>query len=197
MSEKEKEKEKILKKIGKIRARLLAKKKRLGWFDDVKGSRYIVVELYVKIQDYKNGSNYLNWFHRSFPGDIGFPEFLFESLIIRYKTKKIAMAQMLAEQTYFANTYIFDEYFGRPKVPVERYLNSKTATFNWLSNFPYKSNQEDLEDFSEWLDDYLKTDRFVSVKNQILQFEDQLKNLPLGIKRDQVLDSLMKLANFS
>ena len=75
----DKQVERVRKKIEKFKKALAADKKFWGGeYHDGGGIRYIITEQYIKIQDYKGGLRYLNWFHKTFPDDGGFPVFLFE-----------------------------------------------------------------------------------------------------------------------
>lgn len=81
-----KQKERIQLKIAKIKKELAADKKRWGgYYDDSRGLRYLPPELYLKIQDYSGALRYFNWFHKNFPDDSGYPVFLFEWAITRFK----------------------------------------------------------------------------------------------------------------
>ena len=77
--------ERVRSKIKQIRATFAAEKRKFGAYDDSRGLRYLPLEYYIKLQDYKGGLTYTRWFQKNFPDDIGFPDFLFEWTIILFK----------------------------------------------------------------------------------------------------------------
>src|SRR3989338_1533576 len=103
----EKQQERIRLKIKKIKSELAADKKRWGGFyDDSRGLRYLPLEYYIKLKDYSGGKRYINWFYKNFPDDGGFPEFLFESTIVLFYSKKHKEAKRKLFETFSLNIYI-------------------------------------------------------------------------------------------
>jgi hypothetical protein len=58
---------------------------------------------FVRLGDYKGGMSYLKWFNRNFPDDGGFPEFLFQSAILLFKTGRLKEAAGAAFSTFCSN----------------------------------------------------------------------------------------------
>src|SRR5690606_8377974 len=85
-------------------------------------------ELYLKIGDYSGSLRYFNWFKKTFPDDVGYPDFLFEWTITLYKTKRIKEAEKKAIETFSGNSYLFDSYFGKPVIPIEKWEFSNFET---------------------------------------------------------------------
>ncbi len=92
-----KQQERILTKILKLKKALSDDKKYWGGYHrDARGYRYIIPELYLKIEDYKGASRYFNWFFKTFEGDISNPILMFEYCVTLYQTNKIQKAENLA-----------------------------------------------------------------------------------------------------
>ena len=142
--------ERIQSKIKQIRLALAAEKREFGAFDDSRGLRYLPLGYYIKIQDYKGGLNYTRWFQKNFPDDIGFPEFLFEWTIILLKLGKLEDAEKMALKTYFANTYLFDKFFKRQIIKIDKWEWSNWEGSEIAEEFQYSCNDMNLQDFSEW-----------------------------------------------
>lgn len=117
----------------------------------------------------------MRWFHKNFPDDIGFPNFLFEWTIILFKTGKLKDAERKAMQTWFANTYLFDAYFDRPITPIDKSELSNLETPEFVNHFNYSATQHTLADFTSWLMELEKTEHFRSTTNRFLDFQKQLK----------------------
>lgn len=95
----DKQKERIKDKIKQVKSTLTAEKRKYGAFDDSRGLRYLPTEWSIRIGDYDGGLKYLKWFNKNFPDDMGFPEFLFESTIIFFKTRQLKEAEDYAMRT--------------------------------------------------------------------------------------------------
>ncbi len=93
--------EKIERKIEKIKKLLAADKRKWGAWDDSRGLRYLPPGLYIQIEDWAGGLKYLKWFEKNFPDDMGMPEFLFEWTIILFNSNKIKEAESKTMQTFF------------------------------------------------------------------------------------------------
>ena len=186
-------------KITKIKRALAADKKQWGGFyHDGGGLRYMPPELYLKIQDYTGSLRYFNWFNKNFPEDSGYPVFLFEWAITLFKTKRKKIAENKVKQTFYSNTYLLDMFLCK-----EFIHNNKSEDSNWeykelLAHFKYSKNQEELNDFAEWLDLFMKSEDFLEFANQLMELKRKLKDEPVGqIRADLVKKQYELLAKIS
>src|SRR5438309_8813865 len=116
--------ERLRTKISNIRQTLATEKRKFGCYDDSRGLRYLPTKYFIQLHDYKGGLTYLRWFSKNFPDDGGFPDFLFEWTIILFKCGKTKEAAKKAFETFCANTYLFDKFFGKPVMPIEKWEGS-------------------------------------------------------------------------
>ena len=189
-----KQQERLRAKIAGIRKALNAEKRKFGWYDDSRGLRYLPPELYIKLHDYKGGLNYLRWFRKNFPDDIGFPHFLFEWTLILFKNGKEHDARQKALETWFSNTYLFDKFFGRPLEPMDKYEDSNLEAAGFTENFTYTAGQAGLEDFALWLGQLERSEkfrdrtyRFLAVRRQLKTEDDRMKRMALLARERQLL----------
>ena len=187
--------ERVHTKIKKIRAALAAEKRKFGCYDDSRGMRYMPPQLFVKIEDYKGGLVYLRWFKKNFPDDIGFPDFLFEWTLILFKNAKLKDAEEKAIKTYFSNSYLFDKYFGREIVPIEKYEYSNVSTAEFVQYFHYSSEQVELADFSKWLSEFEKSEQFQKIKEKYIEINKRLLLEDDTEMRGYLLAQLRQLEN--
>ncbi len=185
--------EKIKKEIRSIRATLVAEKRKFGGFDDSRGLRYVPPGLFIKIQDYKGGLRYLSWFEKNFNDDIGMPDFLFEWLIILFKTNNLKKAEKKAFQTYFSNTYLFEKYFGRQIIPIEKYEYSNLSSPEFVEYFNYSSEQKELSDFTEWLKTFENLEHFKRKRDNYILTCKKLKNITDNETRLNLLAHLRQI----
>lgn len=172
-----KQEERIKNKIKKVKAALSADKKRWGGqYHDGQGLRYYPPQLYIELNDFTGGLRYFNWFNKNFPDDSGYPDFLFEWTIILFKTGKLKDAEKKAFETFRSNTYLFDIFFGRQVMKINKWEGSNLQTQEFADNqFCYNSKQDNLADFSEWLDKFIATEKFILLSNKYLDIRQRLK----------------------
>jgi hypothetical protein len=171
----EKQKEKVQIKIASIRSTLADERRRYGGYDDSRGLRYLPTALYIKIGDYAGGLTYLRWFNKNFPDDYGFPDFLFEWTIILFKNGKIKDAQQKAFKTFCSNTYLFDKFFGKPIVPIEKQEYSSIEIPEFTEYLKYTHTQPDLSDFSGWLSALIASEQFQTLMQKYIDVHVRLK----------------------
>jgi hypothetical protein len=121
------------------------------------------------------GLKYFKWFDKTFPDDGCFPGFLFEWAIILFYTGNIKQAEKKAFQAFTSNTYIFDKFFGRPIVPLDKYEGSNIEAPAFTGSFKYSSVQSELGCFSDWLDKFSKTEKFVTASQKFIAICTRLK----------------------
>jgi hypothetical protein len=169
--------ERIKNKIKKIKAALAADKKFWGGeYNDGRGLRYIPPQLYIELNDFSGALRYFNWFNKNFSDDSCYPEFLFEWTITLFKTGRLKEAEKKAFETFCSNTNIFDTFFGRQVTKINKWEGSNLQTQEFAENtFCYKSKQDNLVDFSEWLEEFIKTEKFILLSTKYLDIQRRLE----------------------
>ncbi len=172
-----KQQERIKNKIKKIKTALAADKKYWGGeYHDGQGLRYLPPQFYLQLNDYSGGLRYFNWFNKNFPDDCCYPDFLFEWTITLFKTGRLKEAEKKAFETFCSNTYLFDIFFGRQVTKLEKWEGSNLETQDFADNhFIYSNKQDNLADFSEWLDKFISTEKFILLSNKFLDIQKRLK----------------------
>lgn len=172
-----KQQERIKTKIKRIKSALSADKNHWGGqHHDGQGLRYIPPQLYLELNDFTGGLRYFNWFNKNFPDDSGYPDFLFEWTIILFKTDRLKEAEKKAFETFRSNTYLFDTFFGRQVTKIKKWEGSNLQTQDFADNqFCYNSKQDNLLDFSEWLDKFIATEKFILLSNKYLDIQKRLE----------------------
>jgi hypothetical protein len=144
--------EKLKKKnIADVKRILAAEKRKFGAYDDSRGLRYLPTGYFVKLGDYEGGLAYLKWFYKNFPFDGGFPEFLFDSAILLFKTGRLNETTSSAFQTFCSNPYWIDHFLGRPRAPLDIWHSSNLMQVEYTQALTYTNDQPDLIDFADWL----------------------------------------------
>lgn len=170
-----KQAERLKKKITSVKQKLAAEKRQYGCYDDSRGLRYLPTRYFIQIADYSGGLKYLHWFDKNFPDDGGFPEFLFESTIILFKTGKIKEAEKKAFQTFCANPYWLNKFFGRPMELLDMWHGSNTTTIEYTDALEHTHQQAALSDFAEWLGKLISTSGFMERSAEYIDINKRLK----------------------
>ncbi len=177
----------IKKKIADIKWVLAAEKRKYGGYDDSRGLRYLPTRYFIQLGDYSGGLTYLKWFDKNFPGDSGFPEFLFECTILLFQNGKSKEAAQKAFQTFCANPYLFDQFLGTPVTPLDISHNSDLNPEEYAVTLPYASSQHELAGFSAWLGALLATDDFIHRSAQYIEINKKLNTTSDLEMRNQLI----------
>jgi len=169
-----KQAERLHQKITTIRGALAAEKKKFGAFDDSRGLRFFPTRYYVQLGDFKGGLTYLRWFAKNFPDDAGFPDFLFEWTIILYQNGKTKEAEQKAIETFCADIHLFDQFLGRPGIPIEPWEHAAIENDSFATYFDSIGKQTMLVDFAEWLTTFTATERFLASSSKYIDLNRQL-----------------------
>nr|WP_288837591.1 hypothetical protein [uncultured Flavobacterium sp.] len=138
-------------KITNIKRKLSAERRKYGYYDDSRGNRYLPLKYFIELEDYKGALAYLKWFSKNFPDDMGFPDFLFEWTIILFKCGKTKEATEKAFETFCRNTYLFDQFLGKPLMQINKREGSNLETIAFAKRLEYSNVDSKLIDFSDWL----------------------------------------------
>lgn len=185
----------IERKLAGIRSALAADKRKWGTWDDSRGLRYASPGLLIKIEDWEGGLKYMKWFAKNFPDDIGMPEFLFEWAIILFKSKKIQEAEHKVYQSFFSNTYLLDSFFDKPIIHVDKWEGSNLESPEYIQFVGYTCKDQDLTDFSKWLEGLVNTDEFTASKSKFINLNIKLKLEKDGESRRYLMDQIRQLEN--
>ncbi|MCX6269357.1 MAG: hypothetical protein NTW16_18725 [Bacteroidetes bacterium] len=175
-----------------------------GELEDAQFQRYIPSALYLKIQEYQDGLLYDQWVERVFTDHSPPPDFLFEWSIFLFMEGKINEAEVKLVETYFSNTYVFDQFFGRPIVHIDKVEYAEFEHTAFAKSFKYSCEQEDLAPFVKWFAEFEQSEKFRSVaekyvKSQVdSKFEQDPEKLSILIHADyELMEEFKKLNNVS
>lgn len=164
-----------------------------GQYHDGQGIRYIIPEQFIKIEDYKGGLRYLNWFDKNFPDDSGYPIFLFEWSFILFKCDKLIDAEKKVHRTFFSNTYLFDKFLGKKLLSLGKNESSGWEYESLVENFPYSYKGTKFIEYACWLEKILTSRTFLDKANEYVEIERQLVNQSVGKTRTKLVNRLYKI----
>lgn len=186
--------DKVIARIAKLKKELADDKRKWGGeHHDGRGIRYVITEQYLKIQDYKGGLKYLNWFDKYFPDDSGYPIFLFESAFILFKCNKLKDAEKKVHRTFFSNTYLLDKFLGNEPLRIEKNESSNWENESWLKYFYYSSKSPEFSEFVIWLNEILNSRSFLDKANEFIEIEVKLISEQVGPARTKLVNRLFEI----
>ena len=185
--------ERLQKKIADVKKILAAEKRKFGCYDDSRGVRYLPTRYFIQLGDFAGGVTYLKWFYKNFPDDSGFPEFLFESSIIYFKTGRLQEAAAAAFHTFCSNPYWIDRFLGRPLTPLDMWHSSNITELDYTRELAYSSGQPDLMDFSAWLRKLVATEDFSRRSKRYIEIYRVLKTESNRAVRSSLIEEARQL----
>jgi tetratricopeptide (TPR) repeat protein len=195
-----KQKERLQQKIKQIKSALAADKRFWhGYYHDGQGLRYAIPRLFIQLQDYSGAYRYFTWFNKNFPGDVCYPEFLFEWTLVLFYKGKTKEAEGKAWETFCSNVYVFDKFFGRAITPLDE-SDQTDHEANYIDNyFKYAATQPELANFAEWLNEFEQTEKFKRGSEDFIALQKRLDTTSdfeargYLIKAKNQLESLFKV----
>lgn len=162
------EKQELENEIERIIASIETEVQLLDGYNDELREVYLPIKYYLQMADYKAGLKYLRWYQQIVHGDVGAPDFIFECAIILYMNGKFKEAKRKALEAYFNNTYIFDKFFGRQLIPVDKLESWENEKPEYLADFKYSYTQPQLAEFTKWLRDFEQSGKFLSISKRFI-----------------------------
>ena len=162
------EKQELEDQIERIKASIETEVQLLDGFNDELREVYLPVQYYLEMEDYKAGLKYLRWYQKIVHGDVGAPDFIFECAVILFMNGKIKEAKGKALETFFNNTYIFDKFFGRELIQIDKLESWDDEKPEYLVDFKYSSTQPKLAAFTQWLTEFEQSTKFQSISKRFI-----------------------------
>jgi hypothetical protein len=188
----EKQKQKILKTIKAYRAILANEKRRFGGYMDSGGIRYVIPELYLKIQDYKGAMIYFRWFSKAFPDDMGFPAFNLFWAATLFENNKIPESLGKVYETAFSNTYLLDLIAGKDVKPIDKSELIGFENLDYAKQI-YKGCVELITlELQIHLTGLVASKEFIDNLNKFVALQKLIKDEPVGQMRSHLINESTK-----
>ncbi len=95
--------------------------------------------------------------------------------MILFKNGKLKDAESKAIKAYFSYPYLFDKFFDRPIIAIDKYEDSNLDIPEFIDNLMYSKDKTDISDFVDWLSDFEQSERFEKIKTKFLEINKRLK----------------------
>ncbi len=172
-------------RISKIRSQLSAFKREYGFIDDGGGARYYLFYLYFLLGDNRRSSEFLQWFEKEFPDDVGEPFQLLCWTLILHRQGKNADYQLA--RTMLFNIYIIPHILGEDLDLVDMWHSSNYSEPDYVEYLPVQVREAITEEDLEWIQDKYNSEPFQKVLKRHIAIKHELQTAPVGEKRSALV----------
>jgi hypothetical protein len=186
----EKQIEKIRSSIKKHRAALTAEKRLYGGFDDSRGRRYYIADLYMRIADYKGAITYKKWFDKNLADDIGGPLLSLYWSIAFHELGKINETKIYTIDTAFQNVYLHGFLLDREVNRIDMYEHGYNM-LEFAKSMSKDGQKVSTKPYLDWLTTFMDSDEYKDPVNKCIALNKLLKDENNRDKRIELLDHMI------
>ena len=172
-------------KITKIRTQLSAFKRKQGFIDDGSGVRYYLFYLYFLLDDNRRSSEYLRWYKKEFPDDIGEPIQLLCWALILHRKGKYADYQLAI--TMLSNIYLLPHLLGDEINRVDMWHVSNYEEPDFIEYMPERVQEAITEADLDWIRKKYNSESFQKVLKRHIAINKELQTTPVGEIRNALV----------
>jgi hypothetical protein len=156
-----------------------------GLIDDSNGDRYYLFYLYFLLNDKKSSAEFIRWYEKKFPNDIGEPfQLLCWTLIVHRMGLE---ADRLLARTMLSNIYLIPRLLGQPSSGSNTWHAVTFGEIEYLDSLPKEIIAAINDDDRYWIREKYNSDLLQGILAQYIDIENELKNLPVGDKRSKLV----------
>ena len=105
-------------------------------------------------------------------------------------------AEKMVFKAFCSNTYIFDKFFDKPIMPIDKYESSNIDIPQYaIESFNYSFKQANLMDFAEWLKQFIETGKFILLSQKYIDIYRQLNLEHDSQTRRNLIEQAEELVN--
>lgn len=174
-------------RITKIRSQLSAFKREYGFIDDGGGIRYFLFYLYFLLGDNRRSSEFIRWYEKEFPDDIGEPIQILCWALILHRMGKNKDAEYRLADTMLSNIYLIPYLLGNPVKKAEMWHSSNYEDPDIIDYLPDQIKNAIAADDLEWILELYNSDKFQKVLNRHITINHELESIPIGDARSKLV----------
>ena len=180
------EQKKYRDRANRARRELLKEKEKFGAISDGSGKRYRVCVYFVLSGAPEKAAEFLDWFEKEFPDDVGEPTFLLYVALAYYRVGSLGEARGYLLDAMLSNIYLLPYLFSRPMPKQDMWHSS-----NWEQPDYIEEIEELLEGPTsqerEWFKEQFDDELFTNVRNKYIETFHALQRAKELDSRRQIL----------
>jgi hypothetical protein len=171
--------------IARLRAKLSDFEMEHGSIDDSSGNRYYLFYLYFILNDNAASSEYIKWYEKHFPNDIGEPfQLLCWALIAHRMGLK---AEKPLARTMLSNIYLLPRLLGQPSSGTGDWHAITFEEPEYLESPPEEVIKAITDEDREWIRELYQTENFQNLLQRFIDIQTELKTIPVGEERTKLV----------
>ncbi len=188
----EAKKNRILRKIEKLKKVLRDEKTKYGAIHDGRGIRYSIAELYFELKDYKKTNRYLNWFNKNFPDDGKYSYYQLGEAVTKFELGKLKESKKSTINLNKHNTYLIDLMIGNDIVDQNKYEWIESENLEWAQVNVNDHLKLITENYLDWLNNFRNEESFQKWYKKLIAIKKLLKGLDVSEERSKLLKASRK-----
>lgn len=177
--------------ITRIRTSLSTFKREYGWIDDGAGDRYYLAYLYFLLDDNRRSSEYLRWFKREFPDDIGEPiQMLCMSLMLHRMGKD---GSLMLGEAMCSNIYILPFILNEKTERVDMWYGCNYEEPDYLDEMPKEIVNAITDEDRQWIYEVCHSEKLQTVLQRLIEINKELLSERPGVRRSALVSELSNL----
>ncbi|WP_288014789.1 hypothetical protein [Sphaerochaeta sp.] len=177
--------------ITRIRTSLSTFKREYGWIDDGAGDRYYLAYLYFLLDDNRRSSEYMRWFNREFPDDIGEPVQLLCMALMLHRMGKDGSSML--GRTMCSNIYLLPFILDEKAEQVDMWYGCNYEESDYLDETPKVIVNAITDKDRQWLYEVYHSDKLQAALHRLIEINKKLLSERQGVRRSTLVTELSDL----
>ncbi len=177
--------------ITRIRTSLSSFKREYGFIHDEAGDRYYLAYLYFLLDDNRRSSEYMRWFNREFPDDIGEPFQLLCMALMMHRMGKDGFSML--GRTMCSNIYLLPFILDEKPEQVDMWYGYSFEKPVYLDEIPKVIVNAITDDDRQWLNEVYHSDKLQTALHRLIEINKELLSECQGVRRSVLVTELSNL----
>lgn len=179
--------------ITRIRAYLNQEKRDFGYLRDGEGWRYDLAMYYYLLDDNKRSAEYIRWFEKNFPDDVGDPLQMVLMALMLHRMGKDGSAKLV--RAMLSNLYLIPRAIGETQDRLDIWHSSNWDIPEYVDSIPDRILDAITEDQREWIRKLYHSESVTHSRNRCIEIKHELQHEQIGPRRRVLVDELHDLRN--
>ncbi len=179
--------------IDTFRSKLDGFEREHGTIEDSSNDRYYLFYLYFLLNDSKSSAEYIKWYEKHFPTDIGEP---FQLLCWTLMIHRMGLdADSLLARTMLSNIYLIPRLLGQPGSGSNIWHAITFEESEYLDSFPEEITAAINDDDRYWIEKNYNSKEYQDALARYIDIDTKIKTLPDGKERTKLVNESCHLTD--
>lgn len=174
-------------RANRARRELLKEKEKFGAILDGSGKRYRVCVDFILSGAPEKAVEFVEWFEREFPDDIGEPAFLLYAALAYYRVGTLGKARSYLLDAMLSNIYLLPYLFGRPLPRQDMWHSSNLAEPEYVEAIEEFLDEPTIQE-REWVREQFEGQLFTNLRKKYIETFQALQHTGDVDARTRILE---------